>query len=1151
MIPKQMVRSKIAFQSAPQQVGKLVRTFTTSKTDNDPLAVLYKKFQTMDDEMGALRDEVNQLKSFLEEQQHQQQQQQQQQNQQHRLAPQELTKASIQYEDLVSEKSQQFITLLRSALTASSRFDPPSWERFAMIFVGNPGVGKSTLARLVAETLYDNSILKFPSIVKLTTEEMGVYLENTTGNFDLLMQERCLYVDKADKAWERNGQMYLNTFLNKIQENRKGAVILSCSPDGFQKLLSRSPQLSSQFPIVLHFDDFNEIQLEKIANFVIMRHGITPTGVRLQEVIRKMSKSELKQKNGHLANEFGLQAIYDHLCHSSLDQIGTLVYKPLLTSNAVHENLSKLNDLVGLTKVKEFVESLQQMASLRDRGEVHPSQENSLHMIFIGNTGTGKRTVAKLLGNILHSFGYLSSGHCVTAQVNDFVAPYVGQTSTKSKELIESALGGVLFIEDAHLFAQARDVEALSDIALSTLSHLMEIHGKNLVVVLSGYTLEMQKLFSNNPSLKYQFPIKISFDNYSKEELFQIGLKIIQQQNYQINTNALERFRHLINVSNTDGNALSIRSMVGDIMLKQNSRVAKLTDRNAQSLIAIECDDLDNPVSKTYEEILGKLNAMVGLTKVKTFMKQLYIQTLMNLERKAKGISVSRESETLHMIFKGNPGTGKSTIALMVAEMLKGMNILKTGHLVIAKHEDFVAPYVGQTAIKTKELITSALGGVLFIDEAYHFVDTNEKDFAMIAFNTLVDMMEIHRHELVVIMSGYPKELSTLLRLNPGLKSRMPHEIIFDDYTKDELFSISKSMFEEEKYILSEKALARLKSVVWSRPISGNARGVRNMVSEIIRYQNVRLSTMNRTELTAIDMQAITHKEFEKNEHDGRDVDVSKLLGELDALVGLSGVKEFIHSLYARMTIQKDRLEREITAPNQITSLHMTFSGHPGTGKTMIANLTARLLYALKVIPTPNLVLGKSDDFLGLYVGHTGSKTRDLITSALGGVLFIDEAYHLMLDQFGKMAITTLVDMMEIHRNEFVVIMAGYPKEMESLLESNPGLMSRFTHHLEFKNYNQDELYEIGLKMFTEENYKLNDESLKKLKWAIEETATTGNARTIRNLVSKSITKHNIRVAKMENRTTEDLTTIYEQDFISEDIKDEAAKRKETLKYLL
>lgn len=165
--------------------------------------------------------------------------------------------------------------------------------------------------------------------------------------------------------------------------------------------------------------------------------------------------------------------------------------------------------------------------------------------------------------------------------------------------------------------------------------------------------------------------------------------------------------------------------------------------------------------------------------------------------------------------------------------------------------------------------------------------------------------------------------------------------------------------------------------------------------------------------------------------------------------------------------------------------------------------------------------------------------------------LFIDEAYHLLQDSFGKSAVTTLVDMMEIHRNEFVVIMAGYPKEMETLLESNPGLMSRFTHHLEFKNYNADELYEIGIKMFTEENYKLNEASMKKLKWAINETAVTGNARTIRNIVSKSITKHNIRVAKLESRTIEDLTTIYEEDLISDDIKDEATKRKENLRYLL
>lgn len=245
------------------------------------------------------------------------------------------------------------------------------------------------------------------------------------------------------------------------------------------------------------------------------------------------------------------------------------------------------------------------------------------------------------------------------------------------------------------------------------------------------------------------------------------------------------------------------------------------------------------------EEIEQEMGALVGMEEVKRLLKEIYAWIFVNKKREEQGLKTGRQA--LHMLFKGNPGTGKTTVARLIGKLFFQMNVLSKGHLIEAERADLVGEYIGHTAQKTRDLVKKSIGGILFIDEAYSLARGGEKDFGKEAIDTLVKHMEDKQHDFVLILAGYPREMDRFLSLNPGLESRFPIVIDFPDYAVDELMEIAGKMMEEKEYRFSKEAESKLKEHLEkvkhsTHPTNfSNGRYVRNIIEKSIRAQAMRL----------------------------------------------------------------------------------------------------------------------------------------------------------------------------------------------------------------------------------------------------------------------------------------------------------------------
>ncbi len=546
-----------------------------------------------------------------------------------------------------------------------------------------------------------------------------------------------------------------------------------------------------------------------------------------------------------------------------------------------------------------------------------------------------------------------------------------------------------------------------------------------------------------------------------------------------------------------------------------------------------ETEDKNKPVKKTNKRTqadrpntisninpIEELNQLIGLNSVKKEIENIVNFAKVQKMRKEKSLPTTAVS--YHLVFTGNPGTGKTTVARIIAKIYKELNILSNGHLVEVSAGDLVAGYVGQTAIKTKEVINKAIGGVLFIDEAYTLVDDNGQGYGQEAIDTILKEMEDHRNDLVVIVAGYDELMDNFIASNPGLKSRFNRYIHFEDYTPQELYQIFISLCEANKYTVNDEAKKCLTEYFENLSSNknenfGNGREVRNLFEKIITKQANRIAQNTITDEKSL--VEIIESDIEIDSYSKENI-LDNAIEELNSLVGVSKTKKEVENLINLVKLQKARKEQGLNTPDM--SLHLVFSGNPGTGKTTVARIIAKIYKGLALLSEGHLVETDRSDLVAGYVGQTAIKTKNVINRTVGGVLFIDEAYTLSEnknDGFGQEAIDTLLKAMEDNRDNLVVIVAGYDNLMDKFIKSNPGLQSRFNKYIHFEDYSLNELMDIFKMLCKKNQYTLSENAEKELYsyFSNINAADIGNGRGVRNIFEKAVTSQANRFALSGN----------------------------------
>ena len=780
----------------------------------------------------------------------------------------------------------------------------------------------------------------------------------------------------------------------------------------------------------------------------------------------------------------------------------------------------------------EMAYSVQNAMQRAERG-LGEQEKMSMHIILTGNPGTGKTTIARKLGEILAAIGYLDSGHVVEVDRAKMVSQYQGETPKVVDALCDKAKGGILFVDEAYTLAPVSasgDRDAQGAQALEKLMKRMEDDRGQFIVIAAGYRTEMENLFRVNPGFRSRFNYFLDIKDYSPAELYQIMQVFAKQKKYIFSPDAevltQKMIKEMYDSRDKDfANGRTMRTLFDQICKKQAQRLQGLniSAMSNEELMTIHQEDIpyDAPQTVSADDCLKKLDGLVGLSGVKKEIANL--TAFLNLQI-ARGETNTFQGK--HYVFTGNPGTGKTTVARIMADIFKTLGVVARGQLVEADRSKLVAGFSGQTAIKTNQLVDQAMGGVLFIDEAYTLKSSDGDTFGAEAIDTLLKRLEDDRGKFICIVAGYTDQMHDFIDTNPGLKSRFTQTIHFDDYTPDELTEIFLKLAAGKNFTVDEDtkaAIHRLFEQLYLRRDKnfGNAREARRIFNESVERQSQRLiKQMTTPGFQESDMFALTKEDLPMSQSEAaRPLDV--VLNELEEFIGMRSVKDSIRRLAVQSMFMKQRAAMGAGNVQQM-AMNFILTGNPGTGKTSIARKMGEILQAMDILPTSRVIEASRATLVGKYMGETPKIVNNMCDKAMGGILFIDEAYTLSDggDMYGKEAIDTLMKRMEDDRGKFVVIAAGYKDKMEEFLMMNAGLASRFTHKLHIDYYDPDELLAIYKHMAQKEQYQLSPESeLKALdkiyKMVLAKSDSWGNAREMRNLLDATIQKLSQRVSML------------------------------------
>ncbi len=1048
----------------------------------------------------------------------------------------------------LDEVKQQLKTIVNTYTYLQSRKDIVK-VRISVnaIVIGETGTGKTMLAEILRDYFYKHKIIEKPKLTMVDAVDYQRFVDKWDDNIRKA-KGGILFFDNVQKLLPDKYSNQVNPLdklfveMDKWEDNP--IVVISGLSKGLEDFLESNPAVTNRFKYTFRLPTPGYHELAEICKLNLRtKYGITKFSQEAENQLSRYFKYQVKIKdelfgNGHLASKTA-EDIFTQFISRGADatQVERDDIKGYVPEERTIEDILKdLDRYIGMDEVKsavrEMAYSVQNAMHRAERG-LGEQEKMSMHIILTGNPGTGKTTIARKLGEILASVGYLDSGHVVEVDRAKMVSPYQGETPKVVDRLCDKAMGGILFVDEAYTLAPlsaAGDRDNQGAQALEKLMKRMEDDRGKFIVIAAGYRMEMENLFRVNPGFRSRFNYFLDIKDYTPEQLFHIMLVFAKDKKYIFSKEGEELARKMItelyNSRDKDfANGRTMRSLFDQICKKQAQRLqgASIANMTNEELMTITVDDIpyEAPKSVDISDCLAKLDGLVGLTGVKKEVANL--ASFLNLQIK-RGETNTFQGK--HYVFTGNPGTGKTTVARIMADVFRTLGIVAKGQLVEADRSKLVAGFSGQTAIKTNQLVDQAMGGVLFIDEAYTLKSGDGDTFGSEAIDTLLKRLEDDRGKFICIVAGYTDQMHDFIDSNPGLKSRFTQTIHFDDYTPDELTEIFLNLAKGKSFTVDDETQAAIhrqfEQLYLRRDKNfGNAREARRVFNEAVERQSQRLvKLMNDPGFQESDMYSLTKDDLPMAQSEtARPLD--EVLNELDEFVGMRSVKNSIRRLAVQSMFMKQRAAMGAGKVQQM-AMNFVLTGNPGTGKTSIARKMGEILQSMDILPTSRVLEVSRATLVGKYMGETPKIVNNMCDKAIGGILFIDEAYTLSEggDQYGKEAIDTLMKRMEDDRGKFVVIAAGYKDKMEDFMMMNPGLASRFTHKLHIDDYNEDELLAIYKHMAQKEQYTLSQTAEYKAldtiyKMVLAKDESWGNAREMRNLLDATIQKLSLRVSQM------------------------------------
>ena len=713
------------------------------------------------------------------------------------------------------------------------------------ILRGNPGVGKTTVARLIGQIFYDEGILLKGNTIEAKRDDLvDQYVGGTaikTTECVERAQEGVLFIDDAysllEKGDDHNYPKEAIDTLVPIMTNPdkyRFCMIMAGYPEPMDELLEMNSGLRSRFSKanILTIEDYKPDLLQEIFvsncrkdgyRFIGDEEGETPLDLDLffTNLYNQRNRADFGNARDivALAKEVKMQcSLRDDVlkCIIAEDFGDSQKYFVKRGVSSIDEIYAQIDNYVGMGFVKDLFKNIrfEVLDTIDSKKRGIKPEEYPDHYIFAGNPGTGKTTVGKMIGEFYHMMEVLGGAETLFVDASDIIGNHVGDSKNKIVEVMQKAIdhNQVLYIDEAYQISES----AYGNEIIGAMMTKMTENASDFKVIFGMYSNKVEEFLKMNAGLARRLRV-VNFPDYTPDQLLEIFDRTIKAQGCTITDEAHDRIKLILtykyNVRGEDfGNAGEVKKLVIDMKRLRLERTYSSSDPDINkyeyTLDDIPADMLamveDQVNPKSLEDIMEELNQQIGMSDLKDIIVQKQ-EEIIFAQKSGEGMADIRPG---YYFFVGNPGTGKSTSAKLFAECLHQLGVVKTNNFHSCTAKDLIGQYVGETDKKTYALLQKSMNSVLFIDEAYSLSyadshsDTNYKKEALEQIIAFMDEPE-HRKKCCIILAGYEKDMQGLYKSNSGMRSRI-EEVHFRDYTAKETFDIFALFCRKNGYTITE-----------------------------------------------------------------------------------------------------------------------------------------------------------------------------------------------------------------------------------------------------------------------------------------------------------------------------------------------------------